>query len=83
MSPFEQCLTCLLKVTEADEPDSLVIVERCVQTYLASPESPRGVAHPCDDLAEAVMEKAADTELKARILDLLFRLEPRAPGEHP
>ena len=64
MSPFEQCLSCLLKVTEADEPDALDIVNR-------------------DDLAEAVMAKAPDTELRTRVLDQLFQVEPRSSNEYP
>ena len=83
MSPFEQCLSCLLKVTEADEPDALDIVNRCIETYLASPDGPQGIAHPCDDLAEAVMAKAPDTELRTRVLDRLFQVEPRSARTTP
>ena len=74
MTPFEQCLSSLLDIAESNDPNGLESVDRCVQIYLASPDSPRGIAHPCDDLAESIMTIAPDTELKNHILDKLFHV---------
>ncbi len=75
MTPFEQCLSSLVELAATDDPKGLVFVDRCVSAYLASPEGPKSLVHPCDDLAEALMKRAPDTELKGHILDRLFQVE--------
>jgi hypothetical protein len=78
MTTFDECLSTLVKLASADGPASLAAARRSIEAYLAAPHTPRDVGHPCDQIAEAFMKLAPDTEAKGHILDLLFNAEHEA-----
>lgn len=78
MTAFDECLSALVKLASADDPDSVAAAARTIEVYLADPRTPRDVGHPCDGMAEAFIKMAPDTEAKGHILDLLFKAEPKA-----